>query len=134
VNNAGLFRSGVCMPQVVEIVQADDGSYQVGLVDAPSSDADDMQAAGSLNEALSMAKHLLSNPPADGDADDSGAGSDQSSGAAGGAGAPSGGSPDAGNASSGADASAGGAGGAAGSGQSAQSIWDELAAQGQPAH
>jgi hypothetical protein len=121
------------MPQVVEIVQADDGSYQVGLVDAPSSDADDMQAAGSLAEALSMAKHLLSNPPADGDADDSGAGSDQSSGA---------GSAPAGGASSGAagdDASSGAASspdasGAAGAGQSAKSIWDELAAQGQPQH
>ncbi|NUX58674.1 hypothetical protein [Paraburkholderia youngii] len=109
------------MAQTVEITQADDGSYTVGLVDEPSADQEDTQQVQSIDQALAMAKHLLSNPPADdgdNDADDQG-----QAGAADDTNQPA-------TAGSSPAAAASGAKG----GNDAQAMWDQLAAQQGPAH
>lgn len=122
------------MSVCVEITMTDDGKFTVGICDEPSSDADDTQPAATMAQALAMAKHLLMNPPQDGDADDGASGGDASASPAApdasGAGDPSA-APDASAAPA-----AGGAGGAGGDGSaqpSAQDMWNQLSQQG-PAH
>jgi hypothetical protein len=109
------------MATTVEITLGDDGAFAVGLVDAPAADADSQQQAGSIDEALSMAKHLLENPEQGAGADDMADGSE---------GAPSAAAGPAPGAEQGAPM---GAGNGPAAGSDSKQIWDELAAQG-PAH
>lgn len=135
---AGVFHLGRAMSVCVEITLNDDKTLTVGICEEPSADVDNSQPAGSIDEALKMARHLLMNPPADTDEASEPGGADDDS------------APDA-DAASGGDASSAGGIGPDGSGlntnmgapsQSAgaapssdpKAIWDELAAQGQPAH
>lgn len=109
------------MPTTVEITQADDGSFTVGMVDQPSADVDSQQQVGSIADALKMAQHLLSSPPADTDQgdDQTGANGAQADPNAGAAGAQAQGDPNA----------------PAGAAQpSATDMWNEVAAQGTPPH
>lgn len=119
------------MATTVEITLADDQTLTVGIAEQPSADLDDSQQVANIDQALAMAKHLLTNPPADTDNE---AGEDDS--AAGGAGAPT---AQASGSPGGADGS-GGAGGVAttgsggAGGNDAQAMWQQLAAQQGPAH
>lgn len=116
---------GVC----VEICLNDDNSLTVGIVDQPSADIEDTQPAPDIQTALKIAGHLLMNPPADGDADDSpggGSGGDGSD--------ASGGGDDGSDASGGSPGASAAPAGGAGGGQSASDMWQQMAAQQGPAH
>lgn len=126
------------MATTVEITLGDDGKLTVGIADQPSADVDDAQQVANVAQALAMAKHLLENPPQDGDSDDaSGAGGDSAAGGAGDAAAApdaaAGGAPTTDNGAQADTSGAGGAGGAAGQ-PSAADIWQQLASQQGPAH
>lgn len=126
------------MATTVEITLGDDKTLTVGIAEQPSADLDDSQQVATLDQALAMAKHLLTNPPPDSDeGDEDGApDADDAGGAAGGAAQPMPGGG-AGLAAS-ATPAAGGAGqggaSAGGGGGDAQAMWDQLAQQQGPAH
>lgn len=50
------------MGTCVEIAIDDSGAVTVGLCDEPSGDSDSMQPAQNVQQALQMAKHLLTQP------------------------------------------------------------------------
>jgi hypothetical protein len=115
------------MSTTVEITLGDDGKLTVGIVDQPSAEQDNQTQAADVAQALTIAKHLLENPPDDQDGDGNDTAADGSTPA--GQGAPA----DSGSGAV-ADASAAQPSGDAGaSGPSAQAVWDDLAQQG-PAH
>lgn len=109
------------MSTTVEITSQDDGSFTVGIVDQPSADVDDQQQVQDINQALKMAGHLLQNPPSDNDADDAGAKQDAQGG-----GDTAGASGPMSQGQSTSDASQ--------PGQSAQDIWNQMAAGNTPQH
>jgi hypothetical protein len=107
------------MSTTVEITLGDDGKITVGIADQPSSTQ--QQPAGNVAEALAMAKHILSAPPAA-----------NSPGGVPDSGASPGGTSDAPGSPPGGVAGASDSSGAVASDPKA--IWDQLAQAGQPTH
>lgn len=119
------------MATTVEITLSDDGKVMVGITDAPS-DPSSMQPAGSLADALAMARHILQPGKAGGpqvpgtSAGDTATGLDQSGAMSDGTTVQS-------------DGTASGGGDPASSADSSKptdprAIWDELAQQAIPRH